>query len=233
VVQLLVARGANINQANTNGVTLLFMAAARGLLRFVHALLEFGADVEAEAGGWTARKFLGLEGHTRVTEALLAAETARSVAREGDSEHFCMAIEVGSLPAPIVQWLPVLPPASRTKLLAWVSTALLDSAACYTALFKRLSLAPREHCCPGMASYSGGRLSAAPSASGASLCLIWCTRSDTRTGSCARCQRFKRSTGRSKSAMDLRWHSRRGPCSTACSSSITSVIDSARAQIFS
>ena len=69
-------------------------------------------------------------------------EAARATAREGDIEHFKDAVKAGVLPAPLRQWVPLLPLAARAVLSSWVAACIADERACFAALFHGPSTAP-------------------------------------------------------------------------------------------
>ena len=67
--------------------------------------------------------------------ALLLHRAARTDAREGRAHVFRAAVEAGSLPAPLAQWVALLSAAARAELTAWVSRALAAERVCFAAFF--------------------------------------------------------------------------------------------------
>jgi DNA-directed RNA polymerase specialized sigma24 family protein len=57
----------------------------------------------------------------------------RRFASIGNVGHFIIAVEAGSLAAPIIQWLPLLPAAPRAELSAWVSSCRGNMLGLYAA----------------------------------------------------------------------------------------------------
>jgi ankyrin repeat protein len=92
VVQALLAKGAQVNAQDSNGVTALILASLQGHIEVVQALLDKGADVNAKANdGGTARMVACFNGHRDVAQTLLDkgakvndGETALTVARDAD-----------------------------------------------------------------------------------------------------------------------------------------------------
>ena len=74
-----------------------------------------------------------------VADLIDAQKKARSAAREGNLKHFYLEIAEGALHAPLVQWIPVLPPAARAEFSAWVLSSLKDMSACYAAFFRPIT----------------------------------------------------------------------------------------------
>jgi hypothetical protein len=69
-------------------------------------------------------------------------EAARARAGEGHVEHFTEAVKAGVLPAPLRQWVPLLPLCARAALSSWVTASIADERACFAALFHGASTAP-------------------------------------------------------------------------------------------
>jgi hypothetical protein len=71
-VQALLDRGANIHQADQDGMTALIRAAENGRTQALQVLIDRGADVNhATPGGWTALIKAAESGHTQTVQALL------------------------------------------------------------------------------------------------------------------------------------------------------------------
>ncbi len=122
VAKALLERGALVNQATTYGSTPLCVAARFGHLVVVEALLEAGSAISRI-------------GESAVAVRLTAVLAARTDAREGRAHVFRAAIEAGSLPAPLVQWVQLLPIAARAELAAWVLGALAAHTSLVVFLF--------------------------------------------------------------------------------------------------
>ncbi|KAF8248501.1 hypothetical protein K440DRAFT_679759 [Wilcoxina mikolae CBS 423.85] len=72
VVQLLLARGANINDGDIDGINALHWAVVRRHREVVRLLLEFGADIEARSSdGWSALHFAARGGTRDMAQLLL------------------------------------------------------------------------------------------------------------------------------------------------------------------
>ena len=96
--------------------------------------LERGANVDAMArSGRTALN--AADAGSAVAVRLTAVLAARTDAREGRAHVFRAAIEAGSLPAPLAQWVPLLSAAARAELAAWVLGALAAERVCFAGLF--------------------------------------------------------------------------------------------------
>jgi ankyrin repeat protein len=68
---LLIEAGADINKADDDGVTPLYIAAELGQEAIVRALIEAGADVnKATDNGWTPLSIAAQEGHTAIVQIL-------------------------------------------------------------------------------------------------------------------------------------------------------------------
>ena len=105
MVQLLLDRGAGVNQANTNGYTPLFIAAREGHLPVVQLLLDRGAGVnQADNEGVTPLYIAAQEGHLPVVKLLLdrGADVNPAMTNEGYTPLLIAARE-GHLP--VVQLL--------------------------------------------------------------------------------------------------------------------------------
>jgi len=137
VVERLLRHGAKVDLRSIDGMNPLGMAATAGSDSIVQTLLEHGVDIEAKIGGnaETALELARAADHTGVVELLKRVEIARSDAYNGRFDRFRDAIASGSLPAPIIQWAPYVPPPAWNQLISWVAGSLADSRACYVALF--------------------------------------------------------------------------------------------------
>ena len=137
VMEALLQGGADVNQAETDdGYTPLIMAAEMGNLTVVEALLERGAFIDvATHDGCTALDMAHIVDAGAVAARLQAVLDARTDARAGRAHVFFTAIEAGSLPAPLAQWVPLLPIAARAELAASVSGALDAERRCFAGLF--------------------------------------------------------------------------------------------------
>ena len=69
-------------------------------------------------------------------QRLTTNETARFAARAGQVTHFFDAFEVGNLPAPVKQWLPLLPQPSQLELVMWLVARVTDARACYATFYQ-------------------------------------------------------------------------------------------------
>mmetsp|Transcript_77203 Transcript_77203/g.154756 ORF Transcript_77203/g.154756 Transcript_77203/m.154756 type:complete len:264 (-) Transcript_77203:148-939(-) len=139
VVQLLLDRGANVNQARTDdGATPLFTAAYKDHLPVVQLLLDRGADVAVVFAIGTAREVAFSAGHAAVAQLIAASEEARALASQGNEEIFRAQIMAAEMRAPFAQWVPVLPAAARTRLVAWARALVQDARSCYMVLFADL-----------------------------------------------------------------------------------------------
>jgi hypothetical protein len=76
---------------------------------------------------------------------LAASEEACALAQQGNAEPFRRQIEAAELLAPLAQWVPALPAAARTALVAWAATSVQDARASYMVLFEDLVPAPSLH----------------------------------------------------------------------------------------
>jgi len=93
-------------------------------------------------GDESPRTISELRGHAAVALRLAAVEAARATAREGHIEPFKEGVKAGVLPAPLRQWVPLLPLAARAALSSWVDASIADERACFAALFHGASTAP-------------------------------------------------------------------------------------------
>ena len=103
-------------------------AARYGCFPVVKLLVEMGAEVEVRhfLTGWTPRAISEQEGHVTVPSWLAVVEVAGATAREGNVEHFKQVVKVGVLPAPLRQWVPLLPLSARASLSLWVDASIAD-----------------------------------------------------------------------------------------------------------
>jgi len=75
-VRALIEAGTDVNKADDDGDTLLYMAAEEGHEAVVKALIEAGADVnKADNDGKTPLYMAAQEGHEAVVKALIAGGT--------------------------------------------------------------------------------------------------------------------------------------------------------------
>ena len=83
-VQALLAKGAELNAKNNDGVTALIVASGNGHLDVVQALLAKGADVNAkDNNGWTALDAAAAGGHAEI-RALLQAVLDKAAEKRSD-----------------------------------------------------------------------------------------------------------------------------------------------------
>lgn len=73
VIQLLLARGANVNKKVNDGFTALMLAAEKGSRQSVQLLIQHKADVNYSVRGMNALKFAVSEGYADIVQDLLAA----------------------------------------------------------------------------------------------------------------------------------------------------------------
>lgn len=116
MMELFMARGANIQQTNRHGETALMLAAWKGRTASVQWLLERGAQPNREQNQWTALHYATFSGHPETVEPLLAAGAdvnARSTngstvlmmaAREGHEALAARLFAAGANPAIRNDW---------------------------------------------------------------------------------------------------------------------------------
>jgi hypothetical protein len=92
LMQLFVARGANVNKLNARGESALMHAAWRGKLDAVKWLLARGAAVNSEPGRWSALHYAAFAGHADVVETLLAAGADINARSANGSSPLMMAV---------------------------------------------------------------------------------------------------------------------------------------------
>jgi hypothetical protein len=143
VVQMVLQHGAFVNQValraeNGSHTGFTLSAFKKSLfirkLEIANLLLQYGGNVEDKQLDCPM-----FRSNLAVADLIDAQKKARSAAREGDLTHFYLEIEEGTLHAPLVQWIPVLPPAARAEFSAWVLSSMKDSSACYAAFFRPIT----------------------------------------------------------------------------------------------
>jgi ankyrin repeat protein len=98
VAQLLLDRGAEVNQAETNGATPLYIAAALGQLDVAKLLLDRGAKVnQAEINGVTPLYIAAQEGQLDVAKLLLKRGAEVNLAETNGATPLFIAAEEGQL----------------------------------------------------------------------------------------------------------------------------------------
>ena len=96
VVELLLKNGAQVNQADSNGITALMIAAKHGNKKIVELLLKNGAQVnQADNHRWTALMFAAEDGNTDVVELLLGA-SADAIRLNGRPRHDVVELLLGA-----------------------------------------------------------------------------------------------------------------------------------------
>jgi len=89
-VSILLAAGANVNQATRNGWTPLCIASRRGHESIVRMLLVEGANVNQVTGeGWSSLYLANLCGYEAVVQLLLAAGAVPIEYQSSSSSSFC------------------------------------------------------------------------------------------------------------------------------------------------
>jgi ankyrin repeat protein len=98
VVDVLLQRGAMVDDATNEGATSLFIASHEGHLGIVETLLEWGAVVDAAMhDGVTPLNIASEKGHLKVVKALLAGGAAVDAAANDGSTPLFIASEYGHL----------------------------------------------------------------------------------------------------------------------------------------
>ncbi|NVO04522.1 MAG: ankyrin repeat domain-containing protein [Rhodoferax sp.] len=120
VVRLMIARGANVNAADTEGFSALMEAASNGNVDSVKRLVASGANVNAASkSGWTALHGAAMRGHQSALEYLVAqGANLNAVSRENGDFHSGTALHQAAFaqvrkypdpanrpPSPTVQFL--------------------------------------------------------------------------------------------------------------------------------
>lgn len=95
LMQLFVARGADVNQTNGNGESAITLAAWRGNLPAVKWLLERGARINAGERQWSALHYAVFAGHKEVAEFLMAQGADLNALTTNGSSVLMMAIYEG------------------------------------------------------------------------------------------------------------------------------------------
>ena len=76
-VQLLLARGADVNKKLKRGQTSLMIASYHGDIEMVRLLISSGADVNSDCEGETALSFAKQKGHAELANLLIATGASR------------------------------------------------------------------------------------------------------------------------------------------------------------
>ena len=95
MMELLVARGANVNKANALGETALMHAAWRGSIEAVKWLLIRGVKVDSEPMRWGALHYAAFAGHGAIADLLLAHGADINARSTNGSSPLMMAIYEG------------------------------------------------------------------------------------------------------------------------------------------
>jgi hypothetical protein len=98
MMELLVARGANVNQANAIGEQALMHAAWRGNAEAVEWLLAKGAKINSEPMRWSALHYAAFAGHGAIAELLLRNGADINARSTNGSSALMMAVYEGHEP---------------------------------------------------------------------------------------------------------------------------------------
>ena len=71
IVEILIAKGADLNLANEHGFTALYQASLKGHKEVVEVLVRKGADLSPTSDGWTPLHHVCSEGDTQLFDMLL------------------------------------------------------------------------------------------------------------------------------------------------------------------
>jgi hypothetical protein len=151
VVKLLLAAGANINQANAQGVSSLCIAAHNGHTDVVRELLWAGADASLAWKGTTPLAVARHRGHTAIAELLAHPERhtrAAAVAAQGDATGNRAAVGMALVlrragPIALPPAPPPLPPGAAPAV-----AASPPAAAAFTVSSRALAAAARTQSHP-------------------------------------------------------------------------------------
>jgi ankyrin repeat protein len=128
--------GARIDAVGLDGRTAATVAALNGHATTVELLSELGADFEpATPDGFSVFHFASIGGFETITSYLEDVKAMQDVARSGTVAVIQEKIVSGLQITAPVQWLKLLPENARKELAAWTSSCLIDSKACYSAIF--------------------------------------------------------------------------------------------------
>lgn len=136
VVEILLKQGANVNQLCNDlydGDTALWRSVRNKKMEVVQLLLEYGANVENCQLQHPTVRF-----NPPMVDLLEQCTSSARLVAFGGFVQVRLAIEAGTLRAPLMQWVPLLPTVVRAELSAWVTSSTSDSSACYAAFFRPL-----------------------------------------------------------------------------------------------
>lgn len=95
LMQLFLARGADINKLNSNGESAVALAAWRGNMEVVKWLLERGARINAPKKQWSALHYAVFAGHAEVADFLIAQGADIDAQSTNGSSVLMMAVYEG------------------------------------------------------------------------------------------------------------------------------------------
>jgi hypothetical protein len=138
-VRTLISLGAEPNICSRDNSTPLHYSCQEGHLSVSNLLVELGCDISKKTlSSRTAANVALIFGHTAVYSRLELVGFLKARAQQGEWQQLKSAIEEAQFSVPPVQWVPLMPLQARTQLSAWVQSSIIDSRACYCALYRPL-----------------------------------------------------------------------------------------------